>query len=121
MNFSNPQIPLRFSTGGSFAPGQAHQPMGQDLNVLVGALNWLISTQTNAQVGTAYTLVPGDNGRIITLNNAAAITVTIPVGLGLGFACGFIQLGAGQVTFQGDGTSSVNSYTGLLKLAGQYA
>jgi hypothetical protein len=60
----------------------------------------------NAQTGTTYTLVLTDNGRLVTLNNAAAITVTVPTNASVAYATGAIinvqQIGAGQVTIQGD-------------------
>lgn len=74
----------------------------------------------NAQVGTSYTLLASDNGKVVTLNNAAAITLTVPASLGAGFSCTLVQLGAGQVTVTPSGTT-VNSYGSLTKLAGQHA
>ena len=73
----------------------------------------------NAQTGTTYTLLEADLGRVITFSNAAAIAVTIPTGLDSGFWCECFQIGAGQVTFTAGAT--VNSYGGLLSLAGRYA
>lgn len=51
----------------------------------------------NAQTGTTYTLSPKDHGSIITFNNASSITVTVPQGLGKGFVCEMIELGAGRI------------------------
>jgi hypothetical protein len=69
---------------------------------------------------TTYTLSASDNGKVITLNNAGAITLTVPTGLPTGFNCLIVQTGAGQVTFTTSGTTLQNrqSYT---KTAGQYA
>jgi hypothetical protein len=54
----------------------------------------------NAQTGTTYTIVAGDVGKLITLSNAAAITVTFPAGtFAVGDQINFMQLGAGAVTF----------------------
>ncbi len=74
----------------------------------------------NAQTGTTYTLQSSDNGKIITLSNASAITVTVPSTLPTGFNCTLIQLGAGQVglTTSGVTIQNRNSHT---KLAGQYS
>jgi hypothetical protein len=56
----------------------------------------------NNQTGTSYTAVSGDAEKIITLNNAAAITMTIPANSSVAYQTGtrlhFAQLGAGQVT-----------------------
>ena len=69
--------------------------------------------------GTATTAVAALSSSV-TLNNAAAITLTVPSGLGANFACALTQLGAGQVTVTPSSTT-VNSYNAALKLAGQYA
>lgn len=73
----------------------------------------------NAQTGTTYMLLSSDNGKIVTCSNAAAITVTVPSGLGAGFHCQVIQLGAGQVTFTASGTT-VNNRQSHTKIVGQY-
>jgi hypothetical protein len=67
------------------------------------------SSNLNNQVGTSYSLVAADNGKVVTLNNAAAVTVTLPSGLTAGFSCTLIQLGAGQVTLAASGTTLNNS------------
>ena len=78
------------------------------------------SGNINAQTGTTYTLVAADNGKVVTLSNGSAITLTVPSGLGVGFSCTLIQIGAGQVTVAGSGIT-LNSYTSLVKIAGQHA
>jgi hypothetical protein len=74
----------------------------------------------NAQTGTTYTLVSGDVNKLVTLNNASAVTVTIPNGVfTTGQQINFQQLGAGQVTFASDGTTT---FTGVgTKLRAQYS
>jgi hypothetical protein len=66
----------------------------------------------NAQTGTTYTLVLTDNGRLVTLSNAAAITLTVPLNSSVAFATGAVvniqQIGAGQVTVAGDAGVTVN-------------
>lgn len=64
----------------------------------------------NTQTGTTYTLVIGDKDKLVTLNNAAAITLTVPPSV---FSANDIvniaQFGAGQVTLaQGSGVT-INS------------
>jgi len=53
----------------------------------------------NDQIGIAYTLQSSDSGKVLTMNNAAAITLTVPTGLPAGFNCTIVQKGAGAVTF----------------------
>lgn len=76
----------------------------------------------NNQTGTTYTLVASDLNKLITLSNASPITLTVPSAI---FSAGdqvyITQLGAGQVTVQGDGTSTVNSADSALKLRTQYS
>jgi hypothetical protein len=66
----------------------------------------------NAQTGTTYTLALTDNGRLVTLSNAAAITVTVPLNATVAFATGAIvnlqQIGAGQVTVAGASGVTLN-------------
>ncbi len=73
----------------------------------------------NTQTGTTYTLTAADNGKIITLNNASAITVTVP-SLFSGFNCMLIQLGAAQFTLTGSGTTITNR-SGFTKSGGTNA
>ena len=73
----------------------------------------------NAQTGTTYTLLASDNGKIITLTNAVAITLTIPT-LFAGFNCMIVQLGAGAVTLTVSGTTISNRST-FTKTAGTNA
>jgi len=75
----------------------------------------------NAQTGTTYTLVAADNGKTVTLSNASAITLTVPSGLGIGFNCLLVQIGAGQVTVSAGAGATVNSRGSMTKLNGQYA
>jgi len=79
------------------------------------------SSILNAQTGTTYTLLSSDNGKVVTLNNANAVTVTVPAGLAAGFSCVLIQQGAGQVTVSGANGVTLQSYQGNAKIAGQYA
>jgi len=73
-------------------------------------INLGITTDTS----TGYTTVLSDNGKLITLSNASAITATIPpnssVAYPIGAQLNFVQLGAGQVTFtQGAGVTIVST------------
>lgn len=78
----------------------------------------------NAQTGTTYTLILSDAGRLVTLSNASAITLTVPPNSSAAFPAGthidLCQLGAGQVTVSPGSGVTINSRNGT-KLAGQYA
>ena len=83
---------------------------------LTGLPNTLL---INAQVGTMYTLLTSDNGKIVTMNNPSDSTVLVLSGLGVGFSCTIIQLGEGQVTLSASGVA-MNSYLSSAKIAGQH-
>ena len=65
----------------------------------------LINLGINTQTGTSYTTVLADNGKLVTLSNAAAIAVTIPPNSSVVYPVGaqinMAQLGVGQVTVSG--------------------
>jgi len=86
--------------------------------------NVLYNIARNTQTGTAYTLVAADRGKIVTMNNAAAQTVTVPPNSSVAYATGTqIQvsgLGAGEVTMAA-GTGVTLRYTPGLKLRAQYS
>jgi hypothetical protein len=78
----------------------------------------------NAQTGTSYTLVLADLGKLVTMTNAGASTLTVPPNSSVAFPVGasikVAQLGAGQVTLtQGSGVT-IHGDPGL-KVAVQYA
>lgn len=87
--------------------------------------NAVLGSAINAQSGTSYTLALGDAGLLLTLNNAGAITLTIPTNASVAFPVGtkidLAQLGAGQVTVSPAGGVTLNSYLSKVSLAGQYA
>jgi hypothetical protein len=79
----------------------------------------------NAQTGTTYTLVIADLGKLVTLSNGSAITLTVPPSV---FTTGNIiniqQIGAGQVTLsQGAGVTitSTGATASAPKLKKQYS
>ena len=73
----------------------------------------LINLGINAQTGTTYTTVLADNGKLVTLTNAAAIAVTIPLNSSVNYPVGaqinMVQMGAGQVTVSGAGGVTIVS------------
>jgi hypothetical protein len=75
----------------------------------------------NDQTSTSYTLSAADNGKIITLSNANAITLNVPYFF-VGFNCMILQKGVGQVTLTINGTTTniYNRYS-FTKTAGQYS
>ena len=82
-------------------------------------------TTLNNQTGTTYTFVIGDAGKFVTFSNASAVTVTVPTNASVAFATGtmigFMQLGAGQVSFSAAGGVTINSADSLVSTYGQYS
>jgi hypothetical protein len=133
-----------FDAAGLAAAAQAaSQPLDADLTAIAavaaqtafgrslltvtdgGVLNQFSSAFTaNAQVGTTYTFVLADFGKMVSLNNAGAIALTVPTNASVAFPVNQIlniaQLGAGQVTVAGAGGVTVNGTPGL-KLRAQYS
>jgi hypothetical protein len=78
------------------------------------------NVNTQANTVTTYTLSAADNGKIITLDNAGAITLTVP-SLFAGFNCMIVQLGVGQITLTAGSGVTISNRTSLTKTAGKYA
>lgn len=77
--------------------------------------------ELNNQVGTTYTLQASDADKVITFDNAATITVTVPDTLPVGFGCVVSQLGAGTVSFVSSGSMVLSNRQAQFDLAGQFA
>ena len=110
-------------TGTPTAPSAAAYADSTQIATTAQVFDTVTTVPENAQVGTAYTLALADAGRMVTLNNAAAITLTIPTNATVAFPVGtridILQYGAGQVTVGGSVT--IRSAGSKLKLAGQYS
>lgn len=100
-----------------------HVFVSEALNAFEAGLNETIPL--NAQTGTTYTLAAGDAGELVTLTNAAAITLTVPLNSSVAFAIGtqitITQAGAGTVTVAGAVGVTVNSADGDLALRTQWS
>lgn len=78
------------------------------------------STGVNIQTGTTYTVVAGDNAKLITFANASPVAVTVPIASSLptNFACAIENRGPGQVTLTPT-TSTIDGAASLVLSAGQ--
>lgn len=78
----------------------------------------------NAQTDS-YTLVLSDAGKLVTINKATAVNLTIPLNSSVAFATGtrldVAQLGAGQITVVATGGVTLRSSGSKTKLTGQYS
>ena len=79
----------------------------------------------DAETGTTYTLVAGNLNQLVTLNNASAITLTVPPSVfSAGDVINIAQIGAGQVTLaEGAGVTitSTGATADAPKLRAQYS
>ncbi len=102
----------------SFSPGDTLT--ANNMNILANSL-----VAVTAQTGTAYNVGTADVGKLVTLSNAAAQTITIPANASVAFAIGdqvnFMNLSTGTATFVASGTAVIRSAGSKLKLADQYA
>lgn len=73
------------------------------------------------QTGTTYTIVAGDAGNTVFVNNATGTTVTIDDEIEVGERIDFVQKGAGAITFAAGSGVTLNSKDASLASAGQYA
>lgn len=75
-----------------------------------------ITLAVNSQTGTTYTLALTDAHKKITMNNASANTLTIPLNSSVAFPTGTIigisQIGAGVTTVDGATGVTVNGVSG---------
>lgn len=78
----------------------------------------------NAQTGTTYTLVATDAFKIVTLNNAGAVTLTIPTNASVAIPVGSeiicTGIGAGLVTVAAAGGVTINNPTGASLTLARY-
>lgn len=79
----------------------------------------------NAQTATTYTLVASDAGKLVTLSNAAAVTLTLPKDADASIAVGtyidVVQLGAGQVTVVAGSGATLRVSGATAKARAQYS
>jgi|DEB0MinimDraft_6_1074348.scaffolds.fasta_scaffold12698_2 hypothetical protein len=74
-----------------------------------------------AESGTTRSLAEADNGKVIKLNNASGITVTIPSGLPIDFSCSLVQTSSGNVTVTGAAGVQLFTSSNTFRLAKQYS
>ena len=104
---------------------------GSDINTeLTNSTDTSFTIDFNNQVGTNYTITLSDvafsnnPGKVLTFNNTATQTVTIPpnssVACPIGASLKVMQLGTGSVIIAPDSGVTINSVGGLTSIAAQY-
>ena len=113
------------NTSGSFATIPTVTNYLSTNSVVVSAIQSSAYIATSSVIinvtGTSYLLSNSVNGRIITLNNANPITVSVPSGLPVGFNTTLIQIGTGQVSLSAGSGVTINSDGNKLKIATQHS
>lgn len=79
------------------------------------------SAAPNTQTGTSYTLQATDDGKVVEFSNAAAVAVTVPNSLPVGFSCVLVQAGAGQAQFSAGSGATQRQRSSFTRTAGQWA
>ncbi len=69
----------------------------------------------------SYTLVNGNNTNVLTFDSITDITLTIPLGLPIGYNISIYQIGDGQVTIVGDSGVQIKNRLSRFKTAGKDA
>lgn len=93
-------------------------------NVVPGYYYWNGTAWTQISNGlivdasktASFSVAAADNNKLFLISSSAAVTVTIPTGLPVGFSCQFIQTGAGVITLLGSSVT-LNSANGLTSRA----
>jgi hypothetical protein len=70
---------------------------------------------------SGYILVDADLGKIVELNAASAVTLTLPNDLPQGFFCDVVQTGAGVITFSPESGATLYNRQSHDESAGQWA
>lgn len=95
-----------------------------DVNGTNEGVNDLAFGIINAQTGTSYSLVLTDVAKIVTLSNAAAITLTVPPESSVAWPAGttivLAALGAGTVTVTAGSGVTINSAGSAVDIGAQY-
>ena len=93
--------------------------------VTTGTAVLRLKLEFDAETGTTYTLVADNLNQLVTLNNASAITLTVPPSVfSAGDVINIAQIGAGQVTLaEGAGVTitSTGATADAPKLRAQYS
>jgi hypothetical protein len=93
------EIPSQTGNGGKYLKTDGSTASWSNVDITV-------STAT----GTTYTAASTDVNKLVQLSNASPITVTVPASVFTqGQQVNIQQTGAGQVTVQGDGTTTITS------------
>jgi len=72
-------------------------------------------------VAAARALAASDDGRVLAVNSASAVILTIPAALPVGFACAVVQTGVGQVSFVAGAGAVLGQVANAFRTSGRNA
>lgn len=137
VHFRTHLIGLQVATNGSVGIGTA-SPNGSyalDVNGTINAADIKVNgmsisgpktgySSVNPQTGTNYSAAASDAGKLVTLTNSSAVTLTLPTdssqSLPIGSQIDFAGMGSGHVTFVAESGATVNGAPSLTTRA-QYS
>ena len=95
-----------------------------NVNSITEGVNDIAFGVFNAETGTTYTLALTDVAKVVTLSNAAAITLTVPPEASVAWPAGttivLAALGAGTVTVAEGSGVTINSAGDAVEIGAQY-
>jgi hypothetical protein len=106
-------------TGGVYI--RATESVGIEFAELVGTGNIADPSIPDTISASTYTLLSTDHGKDKRCTASGGCVVTVPSALPTGFACSFLQAGAGPINFVAGSGAVVSSRGGSTATAGQWA
>lgn len=94
--------------------------LGGDLNA-GGFQIWNFKNRLVTESGTSVTLGSAHYGAVVVFTSASPVTVSVPETIPAGVTIGWVQAGAGALTFAGTGTMVINNVNAETASAGQYS
>lgn len=129
-NSASAMITTRFAnaalTGTPTAPTAAAYTNTTQVATTANVRETASTVPINFQITTSYTLTAADQGRLLLLENASPITLTVPADSSVNFPVGtridVVQwYGAGQITFSAAAGASIVSAGSKVKTASTYS
>lgn len=126
---AGPALPVNIDTtyadDGSDASVQLHQAHHDAIHAIVNAIDTAVPSAAVLLAGVvannqtvSYTLVLADAGKVVEVNNAGAVNLTVPLNASVAFPVGTVievwQQGAGQVTIVATGGVTIRTPSTLL-------
>lgn len=112
-------------TGTPSAPSAAGYTDNTQIATTAQVYDTVTTVPENAQTVTAYTLALTDSGKMVSLSNTSAVTLTVPNNSTIAFATAtrvdLLQYNTGQVTVAAGTGVTLRSSSSKLKLTGQYS